>query len=95
MSSSLYEIVELSCGDVVLRRAEDESAEPLVKIQFSEESLNYLGESKFAVAKAMIEAGMDAANDETQDGLLDDEFQEEGESMESTLDHESDQYILH
>jgi hypothetical protein len=91
MSSSLYEIVELSSGDVVLRRAEDESAEPLVKIQFSEESLNYLGEAKFAVAKAMIEAGMDAANDETQDGLLD-----EGESMENTLDqNESDQYILH
>lgn len=69
--SSIYEIVELPDGDVVLRRADDEDAEPLVKIHFSEESLDYLGESKFAVARAMIEAGMDAASDETQEDLRD------------------------
>jgi hypothetical protein len=65
--SSLYEIVELANGDVVLRRIDDESSEPLVQIHFSEESLHYLGESKFAVAKAMIETGMDAASDSEED----------------------------
>ena len=69
--SSVYEIVELPDGDVVLRRVDDEDAEPLVKIHFSDESLDYLGESKFAIARAMIEAGMDAANDETQEDHLD------------------------
>jgi hypothetical protein len=83
---SLYEIVELSNGDVVLRRVDDESSEPLVRIQFSEESLNYLGESKFEVAKSMIEAGMDAANEETQDQKFHD-AQEETENVEG--------YVLH
>lgn len=83
---SLYEIVELSNGDVVLRRVDDESSEPLVRIQFSEESLNYLGESKFEVAKAMIEAGMDAANEETQDQEFHD-TQEDTELLEG--------YVLH
>ncbi len=89
--SSLYEIVELANGDVVLRRVDDESSEPLVQIHFSEESLHYLGESKFSVAKAMIEAGMDAASEETQD---------DEESMSNSFDDsaelsESEGYILH
>lgn len=89
--SSLYEIVELANGDVVLRRLDDESSEPLVQIHFSEESLHYLGESKFAVAKTMIEAGMDAANEETQDDdeSINDGFDEPAE----LLDVEG--YILH
>ncbi len=77
MSSSLYEIVELPDGDVVLRRVDDEDAEPLVKIHFSSESLDYLGESKFAIARAMIEAGMDAANDETQEDNPDPSYEDQ------------------
>jgi hypothetical protein len=61
--SSFYEIVELTNGDVALQRADDDSQEPLVVIHFSEESLAFLGDAKFTVAKAMIEAGMDAAGD--------------------------------
>jgi hypothetical protein len=87
VSMSLYEIVELSNGDVVLRRVDDESSEPLVRIQFSEESLNYLGESKFEVAKSMIEAGMDAANEETQD-------QEEFHDTPEDTEH-LEEYVLH
>lgn len=71
MSSSLFEIVELSNGEVVLRHADSAQAEPLVRISFSQESLQYLGEAKFAVAKAMIEAGMDAASEDSET-LLDD-----------------------
>lgn len=62
MPSSIYEIVELSNGDVVLQRTDDENS-PLVSIRFSAESLAYLGEARFEVAKAMIEAGMDAVSD--------------------------------
>lgn len=61
--SSFYEIIELINGDVALARADDESSEPLVTIRFSSESLAFLGEEKFNVAKAMIEAGMEVAGD--------------------------------
>lgn len=84
MSSSLYEIVELTNGEVVLRHADDEQAEPLVRICFSQESLQYLGDAKFAVAKAMIEAGMDAAS-EGSDVLLDDFVDEEIKDSERVL----------
>lgn len=57
--SALYEIVELDDGQVALRRA-DERGEPLLSVRFSRESLYFLNAAKFEVAKAMIEAGLDA-----------------------------------
>ncbi len=60
--STLFEIVEMPNGDVALRRA-DETGEPLVSISFSEESLYFLNESKIDIAKAMIEAGLEAAGE--------------------------------
>lgn len=60
--SVLYEIVELPNGDIALQRA-DEEGEPLVSIRFSKESLYFLNDAKIAVAKAMIEAGLEAAGD--------------------------------
>lgn len=74
--STLYEIIETAEGEVVLKRAgEDES--PLVSISFSEEALYFLNDSKISVAKAMIEAGLDAASesDVDEDADLDSEFQ--------------------
>jgi len=73
MSSSLYEIIELANGEIVLRRA-DEEGEPLVSISFSEEALYFLNDAKFEVAKAMIEAGLDAVSEP-------EEVAEEGESQ--------------
>ncbi|WP_096085938.1 hypothetical protein [Agaribacterium haliotis] len=64
--SDLFEIVELPDGQVVLKRIDDESA-PLVSISFSQEALYFLNQSKFSVAKAMIEAGLDAAGDQDED----------------------------
>lgn len=78
---SLYEIHELSNGDIVLQKA-DESGQPLVSIRFSAESMAFLGDAKFEVAKAMIEAGMDAASELSEqrldagDDLLDDDEQD-------------------
>lgn len=75
MSSPLYEIVELANGDVVLQRADEEEGAPLVSIRFSAETLSYMQEGTFDVAKAMIEAGMEAAGDlaiDAESDLMDD-----------------------
>ncbi len=77
--SSFYEIIELLNGDVALARADDENNEPLVTIRFSQESLAFLGEAKFMVAKAMNEAGMEAAGDiadQQAEAMLDDLVEE-------------------
>lgn len=63
MSASLYEIIELPNGDVVLRRADDEGGEPMVSVRFSSESLYFLKDKSFDIAKAMIEAGMETASE--------------------------------
>ncbi len=60
--TTLYEIVGLENGDIALCRA-DEEGEPLVSIRFSKESLHWLNEAKFDVAKAMIEAGLDTLSE--------------------------------
>ena len=60
MSASLLEIVDLGDGEVVLQRADDDS-EPLVTIRFSEESRLYLMDNGMEVARAMIQAGIQAA----------------------------------
>ncbi len=60
MSASLLEIVDLGDGEIVLQRADDDSA-PLVTIQFSDESRLYMMENSLEVAKAMIQAGIQAA----------------------------------
>jgi len=60
VSASLLEILDLGDGEIVLQRAEDDS-EPLVTIRFSDESRVYLMDNGLEVAKAMIQAGIQAA----------------------------------
>ena len=62
MPASLLEIVDLGDGEIVLQRADDDS-EPLVTIRFSEESRVYIMDNGLEVAKAMIQAGIQAASD--------------------------------
>ena len=77
--SSLYEIVELSNGDVALRRVDsDESSDSLVSIKFSDESLFFLGDAKLDVARSMIEAGLDNVTE-----IMESDEAEEGELTES------------
>ncbi len=80
MPSSLFEIVELPNGDVALQRAGDKG-EPMVCIRFSQESLYFLREFKFEVAKAMIEAGLEAASEisEGEDATI--EFEIDGDTQ--------------
>lgn len=76
MASSFLEIVELANGDIVLQRAEEEG-EPLVVIQFSEESRVYLMGATLEVARAMIQAGIQAAASMAEQGELELEDYEE------------------
>lgn len=74
MSTSLLEIVDLGNGEVVLQRADDASA-PLLRIQFSEESRLYVMDNCLEVAKAMIQAGIEATAEITEQGEV--EIEEE------------------
>ena len=60
MPASLLEIVDLGDGEIVLQRADD-AAEPLVTIRFSDETRIYLMDNGLEVARAMIQAGIQAA----------------------------------
>jgi hypothetical protein len=51
----VFEITQLVDGDVVLREADDEG-EPLVRIRFSSEVKDMLGDDAVVVAEAMIDA---------------------------------------
>ncbi len=70
MAASFLEIVELDNGDIALHRIED-NGEPLVIIQFSEESRAYLTNSTLDVARAMFEAGMQAVGQLSQTAEVD------------------------
>lgn len=58
MSFAALEITRLANGDIVLRDPED-GWEPLVRIRFSREVRDMLGEDVVLVAEAMIEAATD------------------------------------
>ncbi|WP_226647267.1 hypothetical protein [Microbulbifer variabilis] len=74
MSSETFEIIELANGDVALRRAGHEE-DPLVSIHFSAESLQFLRKHKVAVARAMLEAGIEAVQnlDDLEPGYFEEE----------------------
>lgn len=59
MAASLLEIVDLGDGEIVLQRADGDSS-PLVSIQFSDEAREYLLDRGLDVARAMIQAGIEA-----------------------------------
>ncbi|SES76760.1 MULTISPECIES: hypothetical protein [Marinobacter] len=61
MSPSFFEIVQLSDGDYALKRVDDESA-PLVKISFSQEARELMENRDMTVARAMIDAGIQAVS---------------------------------
>ncbi|MBU2863218.1 hypothetical protein KO489_05140 [Reinekea forsetii] len=56
----VWEIAQLADGSYVLRSSDEDSA-PLVKIQFSADAKENLGELIHDVAKAMIGAGVEMA----------------------------------
>ena len=54
---AILELVQLECGELALRNAGSE-AEPLVKIQFSEDVKKILGDLTPTVAQHMIQAAL-------------------------------------
>lgn len=56
--ADFFEIIELSNGDIGLRKADDEAAEMIVTIQFSADAKEGLKDHYVEVAHAMIEAGI-------------------------------------
>jgi hypothetical protein len=67
-------------GDIVLQRSDEDDGEPLVVIQFSEESRIYLMDGTLEVARAMIQAGIQAAANMAEQGEIEvtEELQEPG-----------------
>jgi hypothetical protein len=61
VATAVLEIVDLGDGEIVLKHSEGD-AEPLVRIRFSDECQMYLLENNLDVAKAMIQAGIQAAS---------------------------------
>lgn len=74
--TAVLEIVELADGEIVLRPAESEG-EPLLSIRFSDEAVNLLRQSRFEVARGMIDHAI------TQTTLWDGEGEEA--SLPATL----------
>ncbi len=83
---SYLELVELANGDIVLQKAEGDD-KPLLVIQFSEETRRQITGSCLEVARAMVQAGLEAAAviDEEEAMEADDEDIIEVESHSKTL----------
>jgi hypothetical protein len=80
--TSLLEIVDCGNGEIVLQRADDDS-EPMVTIRFSDEARAYMMDNGLEVAKAMIQAGIQAA------ALISEQDDSETEPLQDT------QRVLH
>lgn len=61
--ADFFEIVELSNGDIGLRKADDTSDDMIVRIQFSAEAKENLKNNHIEVAHAMIEAGVNKVSE--------------------------------
>ena len=85
MSSSFLEIVELSDGKIVLQQADDPDGEPMVTINFSDESRAYMMDACMDVAKVMIQAGIQAAVQISDQYEIDDESPSEPKSADRII----------
>ena len=59
--SNYLELAQLPDGSIVLRRSDDHN-NPIVKIDFSAESKEFLQGQELAVAKEMIRAGIESVS---------------------------------
>ncbi|WP_372860538.1 hypothetical protein [Spongiibacter sp.] len=68
---SYLELVELANGDIVLQRSEGDE-QPLVMIRFSGKAREQISGSCLEIARAMVQAGLEAAQVVSEE-LVDDE----------------------
>tara|TARA_B100000029_G_scaffold438283_2_gene454080 strand:- start:4808 stop:5059 length:252 start_codon:yes stop_codon:yes gene_type:complete len=59
--SNYLELTQLPDGTIVLRRSDDPD-NPIVKIEFSKESRDFLSGDELVVAKEMIRAGIESVS---------------------------------
>jgi hypothetical protein len=85
VTSSFLEIVELSDGEIVLQQADNAEDGPLVTIRFSDESRAYMMNACLDVAKVMIQAGIQAAIQISDQGELEEEALSEIEADGGTV----------
>ena len=64
--SNYLELAQLSDGTIVLRRSDDQD-NPIVKIEFSGESKDFLQGQELNVAKEMIRAGIESVSGNVTD----------------------------
>ena len=64
--SNYLELAQLSDGTIVLRRSDDQG-NPIVKIEFSGESKDFLQGQELNVAKEMIRAGIESVSGNVTD----------------------------
>jgi len=76
--SNYLELTQLSDGTIVLRRSDDHE-NPIVKIEFSGESKEFLHGAELSVAKEMIRAGIESVSGNAID--FDDFFDSEKNSL--------------
>ena len=76
--SNYLELAQLPDGTIVLRRSDDDK-NPIVKIEFSRESKDFLQGQELTVAKEMIRAGIESVSGNVSD--LDDFFDKQIESF--------------
>ena len=72
--AGFFEIVELSNGDVALRRADEQDSDALVRICFSEDAKASLQEHHLDVARVMLEAGVRLVGDLSGMEVASDDF---------------------
>ena len=77
-SSNYLELAQLPDGSIVLRRSDDHD-NPIVKIEFSNESKDFLQGQELTVAKEMIRAGIESVSGSSID--FDDFFDSERNSL--------------
>ena len=77
-SSNYLELAQLPAGCIVLRRSDDHD-NPIVKIEFSNESKDFLQGQELTVAKEMIRAGIESVSGNVSD--LDDFFDKQRENF--------------
>ena len=76
--SNYLELTQLQDGTIVLRRSDDHE-HPIVKIEFSGESKEFLNGEELSVAKEMIRAGIERVSGNSID--FDDFFDSQKKSL--------------
>ena len=76
--SNYLELTQLPDGTIVLRRSDDHE-KPIVKIEFSGESKEFLNGEELSVAKEMIRAGIESVSGNSID--FDDFFDSQKKSL--------------